>query len=102
MQLLFYLSPSTWLDASSSKVEDLRLRVASDQAHNWSSNQVVTTLIFLVPDSNTLDFFAVTQNDNPSVEEIDRIHKELVDGLRTMYNQHRHLGPCPDRDLVIL
>ncbi len=36
---------------------------------------------------------AVTQSDNPTPAEVDRVHALLVESLSRMYAEHRHLVP---------
>ncbi len=36
---------------------------------------------------------AVKQTDNPSAEEVDRVHAAVVAAIRSLFDQHKHLIP---------
>ena len=45
--------------------------------------------------------FAVRQNDHPSREEVDRVHAQVVEALKTLFEQHKHLVGWEDKHLEI-
>ncbi len=45
--------------------------------------------------------FAVQQNDHPSQEEVDRVHAQVVDALKGLFEQHKHLVGWEHKQLEI-
>ncbi len=44
----------------------------------------------------------VTQNENPSQEEIDRVHTELMDAMVRLFDEHKEAYGWGSKKLVIL